>query len=229
MRYLRRYESHEDIDVICQKWGIENYTINDDGFIDIDDSVNLSWRSLIKFPLKFRNIEGYFSCSSNKLTSLEGCPESVGSSFSCRFNQLTSLVGSPKSVGGNFTCNNNQLTSLEGCPKSIGGSFYCLGNQLTSLEGCPKSIGGSFYCDDNNIETFEGLDFINIKFEFEFYCLKNPIWEVWNLFKDHTKFEFFNDCDIIRENRVIILDRLNFFLEYIGKRAVTEVEGYKCI
>ena len=57
MRYLRKYESHEDIRSICQKWGIENYTINDDGFIDIDDSVDLSWRSLIKFPLKMINFK----------------------------------------------------------------------------------------------------------------------------------------------------------------------------
>jgi hypothetical protein len=151
----------------------------------------------------------------------------VGGGFYCDNNKLTSLEGCPKSVCGDFYCHSNRLTSLEGCPKSVGGGFYCNDNQLTNLEGCPKSVGGNFHCRYNNIETFEGLDFVNIGGNFN--CSNNPIWEVWNLFKDHTKFEFFNDCDIIRENKVIILDRLNFFLDYIGKNTVTEVEGYKCI
>jgi hypothetical protein len=85
-------------------------------------------------------------------------------------------------------------------------------------------VGGSFNCGFNKIETFEGLDFINISGQF--YCQGNPIYYIWILFRDHTKFEFFNDCDIIRENRVIILDRLNFFLDYIGEETVTGVKGY---
>jgi hypothetical protein len=98
---------------------------------------------------------------------------------------------------------------------------------LTSLIGCPKYVGLNFICDVNKIETFEGLDFVNIKGAFR--CNENPIWEIWRLFQDHTKFEFFNDCDIIRENRVIILDRLNFFLDYINRPTVTKLEDYKCI
>jgi hypothetical protein len=239
MRYLRKYENHEDIHAICQKWGIKDYTINDDGFIDIDDSVNLSSgallkpsdRKLEKLPLKFGDASGDFYCYGNRLTSLEGCPKSVGGDFYCYYNYLTNLEGCPKSVGGDFYCYGNRLTSLEGCSKSVGGNFICGSNRLMNLEGCPKWVGGSFYCRDNKIETFEGLDFIHIgdSIGWSFYCDENPIYKVWRLFKDHTKFEFFNDCDPIRENRVIILDRLNFFLDYIGKDTVTEVEGYKCI
>ena len=129
MRYLKKYESHEDIRSICRKYGIEDYTINDDGSIDVD---NLSSEKLTKLPLKFRSVSGVFNCYNNELTSLEGCPKSVGDSFSCSYNNLT------------------------------------------SLRGCPKSVG-FFHC------------------------------------------------------RVIILERLNFFLDYIGKRTVTEVNGYKCI
>jgi hypothetical protein len=147
--------------------------------------------------------------------------------FSCHNNNLTNLEGSAKSVDGNFSCHCNKLTSLEGAPESVGGDFHCTYNRLTSLVGCPKLIGGGFYCNHNELNTFEGLDFIHIGVNF--YCDENPIYGIWRLFKDHTKFEFFNDCDIIRENRVIILERLNFFLDYIGKDTVTEVEGYKCI
>ena len=185
MRYLKKYENRADIVSICQKYGIEKYTINDDGSMDVDGDVCLYGRGLTKLPLKFRNIEGY------------------------------------------FYCDHNRLTSLEGCPKSMGGGFNCGYNKLMSLEGCPKSVGDYFYCGYNEIETFEGLDFVNICDDF--YCSGNPIFNVWLLFWDHTKFEFFNDCDIIREDRVIILNRLNFFLDYINEPTVTEVDGYRCI
>jgi hypothetical protein len=232
MKYLKKYESHEDIRSICQKYDIENYKINDDGSIDVDGNIYLAEFNLAELPLNFRNISGFVNCNSNRLTSLEGCPKSIGGSFACGDNKLTSLKGCPKSVGGGFSCSDNLLTSLEGCPKSVGGNFYCIANRLTSnkltsLEGCPKSVGVSLNCRWNEIETFEGLDFTHIGYSF--YCDGNPIWCVWRLFQDHTKFEFFNDCDIIRENRVIILDRLNFFLDYIGKDTVTGVKGYKCI
>ena len=40
MRYLKKYESHEDIDRICQKYDIKDYTINGDGTIDVNGYVN---------------------------------------------------------------------------------------------------------------------------------------------------------------------------------------------
>ena len=183
MKHLKLYESFSEIESICQKYRITNYTINDDGSIDVDGHVDLDNKRLTKIPLQFRNVSGSFYCSDNQLTSLEGCP---------------------KSVGGGFSCSDNQLTSLEGGPKSVGGGFNCSYNQLTTLEGCPKSVGGDFYCDNN------------------------PIYNIWILFQDLDKIDLFNDFDIIRGNTVI-LDRLNMFLEEIGKRTVKKVDGYKCI
>jgi hypothetical protein len=97
-----------------------------------------------------------FYCYNNKLTSLEGCPSSVGGYFSCHHNQLTSLEGAPSSVGTGFSCHNNQLTSLEGCPSTVGGHFSCSNNQLTSLKGAPSSVGGYFSCDNNQLTSLEG-------------------------------------------------------------------------
>ncbi len=37
MRYLRLFESFEDIDKICKQHDIKNYTINLDGSIDVDE------------------------------------------------------------------------------------------------------------------------------------------------------------------------------------------------
>jgi hypothetical protein len=184
MKYLKLYENFEDIDSICQKFGIKNYTINSDGSIDVDGNVDLIDKGLTKLPLKFRNVTGDFYCYNNQLTTLEG---------------------SPQNITGYFSCNNNKLTSLEGGPQSVGGSFFCNNNQLTSLEYAPLSVGGGFYCDDNPVES------------------------IWNLFIDYSQVDMLNDYDPVRDGGVIILDRLNEFLEQIGKPKVTEVKGYKCI
>ena len=84
--------------------------------------------------------KGYFDCSNNQLTTLEGAPKEVGGDFYCFHNPgLTSLEGAPKEVCGGFSCSNNQLTTLEGAPKEVGGYFDCSNNPgLTSLKGAPK-------------------------------------------------------------------------------------------
>jgi hypothetical protein len=142
--------------------------------------------------------------------------------------RLTKLPVRFKEVSGNFWCNSNYLTSLEGCPERVGGRFGCSNNNLTSLEGCPKYINGVFACQNNNIYTFEGIpDYTHIGDGF--WCYGNLVYNIWLLFRDHTKFEFFNDCSPIRwmdEKPTVILDRLNFFLEETGHKTVENVEGY---
>jgi hypothetical protein len=103
-------------------------------------------------------VGGYFYCDSNKLTSLEGAPQSVGGSFYCDNNNLTSLDGAPQSVGEKFDCTDNKLTDLEGSPQTVGGNFDCSDNRLTSLEGAPQTVGERFYCDEFATEnwTLEG-------------------------------------------------------------------------
>ena len=139
---LMGFERSDDIKVSLQlgkrpmitKWldimGVKNYTINPDWTIDVKGDVHLYDKNLIEFPdyIMFNHVSGDFYCYSNQLTSLEGCPTSVGGGFSCGYNQLTSLKGCPTSVGDSFWCDNNQLTSLDGCPISVGGYFYCKNN-----------------------------------------------------------------------------------------------------
>jgi len=226
MKHLKLFENFKDIDSICEKYGITNYTINSDGSIDVNGGVDLSRLKLSKLPLEFRNVSDYFYCNGNKLTSLEGAPQSVGGNFSCRNNQLTSLEGAPQSVGGNFDCGYNQLTSLEGAPLSVSGSFYCFDNHLTSLEGAPQSVGGTFYCDNNELASLEGAP---LSVGRVFYCYRNPVYEVWKLFEDYSKIELLNDYDLFREvdgKPSIVLDRLNDFLAEIGKDPVKKVDGY---
>jgi len=200
MKYIKSYKE-EYIIRICETYGIKNYTINEDGSIDVNGFVNLINKNLINLPLKFRRVTGSFACFDNNLTSLEGAPEYVGD------------------------------------------SFLCFRNNLESLEGCPKYVGVGFSFNDNNIKTFEHLPTsIGVGY---FNCNNNPIYEVWKLFEDYDKIEFFNYYDIIREpdvdseEPIIILDRLNEFLKEIRKPTelnmllgvpkITKVEGYKCI
>jgi len=102
-------------------FGIINYTINDDLTIDVNGSVNLNYKFLTCFPsfIKFNEVSSIFYCSDNQLTSLEGCPRTVGGSFSCRNNYLTSLEGCPKTVDGNFFCHSNKKKFNEEYVRSL--------------------------------------------------------------------------------------------------------------
>ena len=111
------------ISLICEKYGITNYTINPDGSIDADGNVWLYNKGLTELPLRFNKVTGYFDCSNNNLTTLEGCPKWIGGWFSCHDNQLTSLEFSPDYVGGNFDIRYNNLTDNY-CDTEIGGGFY---------------------------------------------------------------------------------------------------------
>lgn len=211
MRYLKLYESFEDIHEICKKFKIENYTINDDGSIDVDGDVKLLGLELTELPLKFGYINGDFICSSNNLHNLNGCPTRVNGNFACSHNKLTSLSGSPTHVNGNFWCKYNNISSLYECRNiSVGKIFDFTGNKITSFEYLP--IGNCF--GNSGRESIY------------FYCDKNPIENIWKLFKSLNYIEFFNDCDIIRDD-YIVLERLNFFLKTIEKPPVESVYGYK--
>ena len=132
MKHLKSYkifenkQTDEEIYELCKKYRIENYTINEDKSIDVDGYVGLYDRGLDKLPLKFRNVSGYFSCSWNNLTTIDGGPETVGGNFLCSHNKLTTLEGSPRRVNGDFNCyGNKNLMSLEGITPTIHGDLYC--------------------------------------------------------------------------------------------------------
>jgi len=112
----------------------------------IEGNVNLANLHFTElFDLSDVEVTGYFNCGKNDLTSLAGCPKTVGDSLYCDNNRLTSLAGAPRTVLKNFYSHNNPLTSLTGCPEKVGGNFSCSDNRLTSLAGIPNIIGGDFY------------------------------------------------------------------------------------
>ena len=99
----------EAIEAWCEEMGIENYTINSKGEIDVDDDVDLDKTDFEELPYKFGTVDGWFTLSNNKkLKSLKNCPyhilnEHMFDIEGC--SNLDSLEGFPKTVAGNVYCN----------------------------------------------------------------------------------------------------------------------------
>ena len=226
---IRNFYDKAKIKYLCKKYDIKNYTINEDGTIDVDGNVNLNDKKLIELPLKFGKVGGNFYCYNNQLTSLEGSPEKVGDRFYCYNNQLTSLEGAPREVGGDFLCYDNQLTSLEGSPRSVGGDFYCYRNQLTSLEGISKYISGNINCRNNQLSDVRG---IKDGWRGKFWIEGNPVHEIFKLFPSNRwdeVIEYLNEHGVIRDGKIVILQRLEQVFYDMGLEVpeIEEIRGYK--
>jgi len=202
MKYLKDYKLFESVNEkeihdICKEYGIENYTINRDGSIDVSHNVFFYFKKITKLPLKFNRVLGDFDCFNSQLTSLEGCPVIVG---------------------GNFNCSLNQLTSLEGGPHSVGGYFKCSSNKLNDLKGFPKHLGGYFDCRNNNLISLEGLEFKSFG---KIYLENNPIYPVVNHWIEYHKelIEYFiemNPIQVVDGKPSLIIQRLEAFYEDTG-------------
>ena len=131
MKYLKLFEGFESTDIvnICSQYGIEDYTINKDGSIDVGGDVYF-YGILKRLPLKFNKVYGSFYCHGSRLTTLEGSPVEVNGDFYCRNNQLTSFEFSPKIIRGVFNCKYNNIKSFEYFPSYVKEEFWCVGNSI---------------------------------------------------------------------------------------------------
>ena len=206
--------TREEVIEVCNRYEIENYTINDDLSIDVEGHVNLAYKNLEYLPLRFNYVSGDFSCYDNKLKTLEGCPQTVSGSFDCSNNKLESLEGCPQTVDGNFDCYRNKLITLEGSPSVVNGNLICYVNELETLEGSPKTINGNFLCFVNKLKDLEYFpevsDYINIR--------DNPVnllvyTFIENEETDSFMIEDFIDYEIVRNGDTVMLDRLQTFIE----------------
>ena len=178
----------KSISEICEEYGIRNYTINEDGSIDVDGYVDLVRKDLTELPLNFGRVTGIFNCS---------------------YNKLTTLKGSPKYVGKNFYCDNNKLTSLEFCPEEVSGDFNLNSNlEISSLEYCPKKVGGNLFSMSNNIKNLYGISG-DISGELVFFI--SPISSIFNRV-DMDFVRAFNAYRVIKDNKVV-LKRLKYVME----------------
>ena len=103
---VKKQYNIENIKAWCEEMGIEKYTINSQGEIDVNGGVNLSGKNFEELPYKFGKVRGNFTMYENKkLTSLKNCPDEVGGDFSCYYcSKLFSLEGCPKKVNKYFNC-----------------------------------------------------------------------------------------------------------------------------
>ena len=185
MRHLQTYRLFESLQSLSRKqrkfldkytkgtWSLNPTT----GEVDVDGDFDCSVSRLQSFGgIKFGEVSGSFKCTRNLITSLEGCPHTVGADFECSANPITSLEGGPKTVGGTFSCQNSpSLTSVSGAPETVGRSFLCLLNSIESLEGLPKnmSVGGTdFDCSYNKLTSLVGAPKI---IDGDFRCTGNDL------------------------------------------------------
>jgi len=133
IKLFEQFNNEQEIKDICKKYNIENYTINSDGSIDVDDNVVLVYYSLIKIPLKFNKIVGDFYLNGNNLTSLEGCPKYISGNFHLSRNRsIKNLENSPEHIGGKFFLDNTNLETLNGLKVSYS-KIYGLGDSKQKL------------------------------------------------------------------------------------------------
>ena len=165
---------------LLNTWIYGRYEIDADGVVNAKGDVYVKDFYKYQDQIKFGNVSGHFDCSYNNLTTLEGCPKTVGGSFLCYNNKLTTLEGSPHTINGDFYCSGNELTTLKGSPKTVNLDFYCFNNNLTTLEGCPQTVGWYFDCSDNHLTTLEGCP---KTVGWNFYCnnnnFKKDALEIW--------------------------------------------------
>jgi hypothetical protein len=186
--------TREEVIQVCNRYGIGNYTINDDLSIDVGGSVYLNIQDLKYLPLRFNYVSGGFFCRENILVSLEGSPLTVGGNFGCGYNELKTLEGSPQTVNGDFNCYNNELETLEGGPQTVNGYFSCYRNKLKDLEHFPE-VNGIIDIEENTVNLL-----------------------VYTFIEKANSFmiEDFNDYEIVRNRDTVMLDRLQTFIRDNG-------------
>lgn len=126
-------KTQEAIQAWLDERSIEDYTINEDLTVDIDNHLILSNCSLDFIPFQFGSVNGDVDISSNYLSSLRGAP---------------------LEINGDFICIENGLTSFEYCPKKINGSIYAQKNPINKiiLEHFPEDFFGQIFILDDSTQ-----------------------------------------------------------------------------
>jgi len=113
-----------------------------DGDLDLDES----FMDINPKFIKVKKVKGYVWLKGGQWTEIPAWLKDVeiSGSFSCASNKLTTLEGCPKNVGEDFLCFNNLLTSMEGCPEKVGGDFWCAKNIIELERPYYVKIRGKF-------------------------------------------------------------------------------------
>jgi len=199
--------SREEIDKVCREFNIRDYTINEDGTVDVHHDISNHYHGLEELPLNFGVVDGNFSCHNNELTTLKGSPHTVHGDFICSYNNLTSLEGGPKIVGGGYACKENYITNLIGSPEKVGRGFECSDNYLTSLEGCCEDIKGALIIKYTKVKNLDGF---NSKIGLKMITYGSPIGSIFNNV-DQDFLKAFKVYKVIKDDQVN-LKRLKYVM-----------------
>lgn len=213
MIYLRKFnENNSDLLELCKIYIDSNnriepggltYSIDDRGFVNVDcgNSILSLKIDVCKIPIKFGKVNGSVFLSGD-IKSLENSPREVTFAFN--------IMG----------CYN--ITSLEGGPEKVGHYYHCGSIPLDNIIGLASPIDENYTLSISS--TFGTIHevlklFLTPKIEHGKFIIDKYTEDVIDLLA------YF---DPIRGN-TIYLNRLNSFLEEIGKNTVNDVKGYKCI
>lgn len=193
MKNLISQEEMSDIYALCLKHGIQNFSINSDGSIDVRGDVNLRAESLDWLPIKFNVVDGFFDVSNNKIYDFHNFPKEVKGDLLVMVNYFTSLEGFDTKVGGSIMFSNNRLQSVKGLPNEIHGSLDLSENSIVFLDGIPNIIHGYLDISSNYIQTLkvfpQQIDgSINVSY--------NKITTLEGLPKKHDHSVYFNGTNI---------------------------------
>ncbi len=210
IKLFEQFASEKEIHEICRKYEIENYTINSDGSIDVNDHYTLYGGD--KPPIKFNKIEQSFALSDINLETLENLPKYVGGYYDISYNKLTSLDGFPIEVGRDIDVSENELTSLEGIITEVNGDLSCDYNKITTLKGFPMVVHGNLTLRNNpikiidsSIEVGEDIYLYGTEFDDRIKELENEQDKLKLLFEHGVDYNIFNEDGTIRYKRLLSL------------------------
>ena len=164
MKHIKLFENFDKksfIDEFCFENYIKNYTINEDGSIDVNDNVALQFTNLNgKLPIKFNMVQGYFRAISCNLTTLEGFPEYVGGELDFSKNEIKSFEYTPKHVNGNYICDGNKISEIDEFIKDvkINGTFFAKDNLIENLNHNLPDAKDGLELSHNLITSLKGLN-----------------------------------------------------------------------
>ncbi len=87
-------EQMEFLDKVC--YGRESWDLSSDGLVDVYGNVQMRDMNLTEIPVKFGRVDGWFSCSSNNLTSLNNLPKYIEDGLYIEDNPLHNYFKSIK-------------------------------------------------------------------------------------------------------------------------------------
>lgn len=153
----------------CKDYGLSNWSVDDNGVIDIQGKLNLSHANLTEIPVPFGTVSDYVDFSFNKLSSFKNFPKKIGGNkLQLKANNFESLVGLKDiEFVGSIYLHENPIKSFQGFPSHYYGDTLTLSDCgltteiLNTLRMTVLNNHFNLMIDNNDIDV---LNLINIKF-----------------------------------------------------------------